>query len=1408
MEGGAISMSSIDDRVVNMQFNNAQFQKGVEQTNQSLADLKSNLKLDGATDGIDQVQGAANRFSLSNMESALTNISSHFSIFGAAAFTVVQSLTNSAIDAGKQIAGSLIDPLVQGGAKRALALQQAQFQFRGLGLDIQATMDAALAAVKGTAFGLDDAATAAAQFGASGITAGNGLETVLRSVAGVAAQTGSSYANVANIFETIAGNGRIMGEQLNQLSSYGVNAAAVLAKSLGTTESNVRDLVTQGKISFTQFSDAMNAAFGANAAKANETYSGALDNMHAALARIGADVASPYFLGMRDIFNELGPVFDTIHTAIQPLLNDFASFQTDSSANVVKGIQNLMGSGLLGAIENIVTAVKVLGLAFQNAFKRIFPDDTTAQLSAIGRFLDQITAALIPGTVAFLQLQRVLEGVFAIFDILGRVIGAAINEFAQLFGFTFQGSGSFLEFAASIGDWLVKVDDAVKKGTVLQDIFRVLGSVLAIPIGLIKGFVAIIGALVTAFTNINTGGFDNFADDVSKKFEGLNQLAQFFQDFWNGVVVVAKAVWGFLKPIFAAIGGAIGQAVQNIKDAFSNLSFDDGLQAINTGLFGAFILIVKGFFGNLGGVLQGNGLAIVSSFKKIFGQLQLNLKALEVNTNAKTLTQIAIAVALLAASAVALSLVDAANLAKAMAAIGGLMASLIGTFAAFEKIGGTKGVLQALTLAVAVEAIAGAILVLAAAIAILGAIPLANLAQGVIALAVVLGILIGALALLNKMGPKVAISAAAIAILAPALAVLAGVIAILGALPFDNLVQGMAGFAAMLLVLIGALALLNLMGPKVLISAAAIAILAPAIATLAGAIAILGALPLANLEQGMIAFAVTMGVMVGALALLNLLGPEVLLGAVAIGIVALSLGLLVGSVALLGALPMDNLIQGLVALAAVMAIMVGAILLLGLAAPEALLGAAALVAVALAFGVLAPAVALLGTMSWDDIGRAMAVLGASIAILAVGGVLLIPASVGFLLLGAAILLIGEGVFLAATGVALLAAAIAALMVVGAGGLLLLGGAIDVFISKLPALGFAFGAAIVDMIVAIGASAGQLIAAFVQLILAMLAAIDQTVPALVNTAVLIIITLVNALVVLIPFLVNAGLQMLTGILTGIANNIGGIVEQGSNIIINFLNAIAAKLPDIINAAGNVALSFINGLGDYVRNNSGKFVTAGSQLFRAVVDGISAAIAQGGSDIRYAGSKIGNALLQGAKNALGINSPSKKFRDDVMPSVFEGIEKGNDKNLNRAENAGSAIGDSLANNAISSVKKAISTVSDVMSNANLNTSPTIRPVMDLTDIKNGAQQIPGLMPKPSLALDTSNNVATSVSLQDQAKNAQLVIDASKPAPGPVINYSQTNNSPKALTTSEIYRNTKNQLSTLKGELGVVDQSGSTQ
>ncbi len=295
---------TIDEKVVQMKFDNRQFEQGVSQTMSTLDKLKQRLHLTGASKGLDDVQKSAkslnNNMSFDKAEKSLSSLEKRFSTLGVAGMTVIQNLTNTLIGFAKKASDYSIGGIISGGKSRATKIENARFQMKGLLRDF-ADADKRLNdimadvnyGVESTAYGLDAAATVAAQLVASGIQAGDGMRKALRGISGVAAMTNSSYEEIGRIYTKIAGNGRLMGEELLQLSSRGMNAAAVLAKSMNKTEAEVRDMVSKGKISFETFSRAMDDAFGEHAKDANKTLNGVLSNIRAALSKIGADFFGP-----------------------------------------------------------------------------------------------------------------------------------------------------------------------------------------------------------------------------------------------------------------------------------------------------------------------------------------------------------------------------------------------------------------------------------------------------------------------------------------------------------------------------------------------------------------------------------------------------------------------------------------------------------------------------------------------------------------------------------------------------------------------------------------------------------------------------------------------------------------------------------------------------------------------------------------------------------------------------------------------------------------------------------------------------------------------------------------------------------------------------------------------------------
>lgn len=383
--------NEVENRVVEMRFDNKQFEAGVQQSLTTIEKLKQSLKFEKTGEGLDKLGKKTQSFSLDHIDRSLGIISKRFTTLGIIGTTVLQNLTNSAMQMGRRLVSSVTDPLIHGGIQRAMDIAQAKFMIEGLKQPWDELSKSISAAVKGTAYGFDEAAKAAASLSASGVSAGDTMTNVLLGIAGTAAMTGSNFADIADIFTTVAGQGKLMAYQMNQLSFRGLNAAAILAEQFHKTESEIREMVSKGQISFDMFSDAMFKAFGEHAKEANQTFTGSLANMKAALKRIGQDVAAPSLDHFRDVFNALQPAIEKVHEELGTSETGFLGDLSKGIGFVSKKLVDFIGkldfswiSGAADTVENVFLGALGIVLRLRDAFVKLVPSDLFKKLSNIG----------------------------------------------------------------------------------------------------------------------------------------------------------------------------------------------------------------------------------------------------------------------------------------------------------------------------------------------------------------------------------------------------------------------------------------------------------------------------------------------------------------------------------------------------------------------------------------------------------------------------------------------------------------------------------------------------------------------------------------------------------------------------------------------------------------------------------------------------------------------------------------------------------------------------------------------------------------------------------------------------------------------------------------------------------------
>lgn len=309
------------------------------------------------------------------------------------------------------------------GIDRSLNLQDAEKQLEGLGHSaesVEKIMGNALASVKGTAFGLDSAATVAASAVAAGIKPGQELERTLSLTADAATIANISMDEMGSIMNKVASSGKLTTDVVNQFSQRGVPLLQMVADQYGVTAEAASEMVSKGEVDFATFQSALEQGVGGAALSSGDTARGAFANIQAAFGRLGAMFLTGGVAAAPTLFQSISAAVDRAAEALEPYaekLNgmigpamerlagwiDTIDFGVvvDKVAGFVSGISGLfqgggldgIGAGFSAAFASIGDSLTTLAPAF-TAFRDQLPaiGGAMAQLAASG--LEVVTVAL------------------------------------------------------------------------------------------------------------------------------------------------------------------------------------------------------------------------------------------------------------------------------------------------------------------------------------------------------------------------------------------------------------------------------------------------------------------------------------------------------------------------------------------------------------------------------------------------------------------------------------------------------------------------------------------------------------------------------------------------------------------------------------------------------------------------------------------------------------------------------------------------------------------------------------------------------------------------------------------------------------------------------------------------------
>lgn len=539
-----------------------------------------------------QITDAADSGSKKGSSSILSKIGGAFSTIG--------KVGAGAIGA---VATGIVGLAAKGGFERALNIENAKAKLKGLGHDsasVTEIMNDALASVKGTAFGLGDAATVAASLSASGVKQGGQLTKVLKTVADTAQISGRSLTDIGTIFGSVAARGKLQGDDMLQLMSSGVPVLQMLGKHLGKTSAEVSTMVSKGKIDFQTFADAMQEGMGGAALSAGATFTGAWANVKAALSRTGEQLATPILDGLRGLFNQAIPLIDGFTATMTPIVQKVGASLQSGLENAIPTISaffsSLSQSAVITALGKVFDALKSsvgeIAGQFQyffdeisdnsqvmNAFSGV-SDSLASALSDMAGMWDSATTAVTNFILGVADAQGVQNLVSAVSDLAktaGDVIGSIARASKGIYDFTNTSGLAYdmgqalsgvlnilagaLEFVSNNLDWLGPLAAGIG-GVVLAS--KGLGAVSSGLDGIFKGATKIKGVANTVLDFVN--GLDGvrtlpeLLQKIGKNFSLLSQA----QLAWSQVTQAATAIQRAFKAVMATSWGPWGVALTAI----------------------------------------------------------------------------------------------------------------------------------------------------------------------------------------------------------------------------------------------------------------------------------------------------------------------------------------------------------------------------------------------------------------------------------------------------------------------------------------------------------------------------------------------------------------------------------------------------------------------------------------------------------------------------------------------------------------------------------------------------------------------------------------------------------------------------------------------------------------------------
>ena len=1231
--------TTVDERVVEMRFDNKHFEKNVETTMSSLDKLKQSLNLQGATKGLENVGTAAKKIDMSGLTNAVETVHARFSALQIMGITALTNITNSAVNAGKKIVSALtIDPIKTGLSEyetqiNAVQTILANTSSKGTTLDqVNTALDTLNTYADKTIYNFTEMTRNIGTFTAAGIDLDTSVSAI-QGIANLAAVSGSTSQQASTAMYQLSqalSSGTVKLQDWNSVVNAGMggqvfqDALKRTATIMGTNvdkliekNGSFRESLTEGWITAEVLTETLNQftlAAEEGTAQWDEYKKSLTDKGYSEEQAVEILKMANTATNAATKVKTLTQLWDTLQESVQSgwtqsweiLVGDFEEAKTlftgisdalgamigessDARNEVLQGWKDLGGrTALIEALGNTFRGIMSVINPVIEAFREIFPPTTAKQLFAITESFKFLSMGFELSSVEAGKLKRAFKGVFAIVDIGVQIVSAIAGGFMDLLKYIAPAGSGLLDFSASLGDTLVNFNEFLKTSEVFKVVVDKITGVVIIAADHVKKFVSGIVDGIKSIANVDTSGVEALSEKIKLRFEPLSAIGEGVKKVFNGIAAVLKKV----APIFYALASKVGEAFKGMSEkiatSIQNSDFNSLLDIFNVLITGGIGLGIKKFVDSLTSVTDGAG-GFLEGLTDILDGVKGSLEAWQASLKAKTLLTIASAIGILAAALIALSLIDSNKMTIALAAITGLFADLVVAMRLFSSTLDAKGSKGMTTMTAAMVGMSVAILVLSFAMSKLAKLDLDGIVNGLIGIAGLSAILVKSAKSLSGSSKPLIKGATGLVVFAAAILVLSEAVEKLGSLDIATLTKGLVGVGVLCAELALFLKVANFDGIGPMKGVGMIA-LAAAVNILASAVEKFGTLDVTSLIKGLGAVGIVL-VELAAFSILTGNAKHVFSTAVSMTILGAAMLIFAKAVGNMGSLGWEQIGKGLVTMAGSLALVTIAMNLL----PKNMIGASiGMIGVATALILIGKAMGSMGSLSWEQIGKGLVTMLGSL-ILVVGAANLMSGAVS----GAAAMLIFAGALtilapvLKSLGEMSLGEIGKALLTL-AGVFGVLGLAALVFGPLTPVIiGFSGALALLGVAcVTIGAGVLALSAGLAAL------AVSGTAGA---AALVVVITSIVGLIPVVLEQIGNGVIAFAKV---IAEGGPAICEAVTAVLIALIEAINECVPPLLECLGNLVIKLLDFLIEY----GPKFIDLGFTLLLSLLQGIADNIQQ--------------------------------------------------------------------------------------------------------------------------------------------------------------------------------------------------------